>query len=61
MRRLLSISFTLALTASATLADPGGKLDLIVQPEPPSVMIGITTNGPAILVGSNIYESMLRL
>ena len=62
MRRLLSIPFALALTVSAALADPvsGGKLDLIVQPEPPSVMIGITTNGPALLVGGNIYESLLR-
>ncbi|PTW58990.1 peptide/nickel transport system substrate-binding protein [Breoghania corrubedonensis] len=62
MRRLLTIPFALALTVSAALADPvsGGKLDLIVQPEPPSVMIGITTNGPALLVGGNIYESLLR-
>ncbi|WP_321333373.1 ABC transporter substrate-binding protein [Breoghania sp.] len=64
MRRLLSIplAFTLSLSASAVLAEPvsGGKLDLIVQPEPPSVMLGVVTNGPAILVGGNIYEGLLR-
>lgn len=72
MRRLLSITFALSMsvTAALTVAPPvalaaetpvsGGTLNLIVQPEPPSLMIGITTNGPALLVGGNIYESLLR-
>lgn len=62
MRRLLSTSFALFLTAGAAFAAPaaGGKVNLIVQPEPPSLMIGITTNAPALAVGGNIYESLLR-
>ncbi|HEX8048672.1 ABC transporter substrate-binding protein [Rhizobium sp.] len=62
MRRLLSMSLALVLIASAAYAAPveGGKINLIVQPEPPSLMIGITTNGPSLAVGGNIFESLLR-
>ena len=62
MRRLISASLAIFMmtTAASAQAVPGGKLNLIVQPEPPSVMIGTTTNGPALLVGGNIYESLLR-
>lgn len=62
MRRLLSTSFAMVLMAGAAFAAPsaGGKVNLIVQPEPPSLMIGITTNAPALAVGGNIYESLLR-
>lgn len=62
MRRLLSASLFLFLSASTAFSAPasGGKANLIVQPEPPSLMIGITTNGPALAVGGNIYESLLR-
>jgi peptide/nickel transport system substrate-binding protein len=62
MRRLLSTSLALFLTATAAFAAPvsGGKANLIVQPEPPGLMIGITTNGPSLAVGGNIFESLLR-
>lgn len=62
MRRLLSMSLALVLTASAAYAAPveGGKINLIVQPEPPGLMIGIVSNGPSGLVGGEIYESLLR-
>ena len=62
MRRLISASLAIFMTTIAAFAQavPGGKLNLIVQPEPPSIMIGTTTNGPALLVGGNIYESLLR-
>jgi peptide/nickel transport system substrate-binding protein len=44
----------LFLTTTAAFAEAvtGGKLNLIVQPEPPSIMIGTTTNGPALLVAA---------
>ncbi|WP_454690947.1 ABC transporter substrate-binding protein [Achromobacter aloeverae] len=38
----------------------GGAINVIVQPEPPGLMIGITQNGPTQLVAGNIYEGLLR-
>ncbi|WP_218510681.1 ABC transporter substrate-binding protein [Variovorax sp. dw_308] len=38
----------------------GGVINAVVQPEPPGLMLGITQNGPAALVASNIYEGLLR-
>lgn len=63
LRRLLSTSFAIMLAAAAAAqADPvdGGKLNLVVQPEPTSIMIGITTNGPSLAVGGNLYEGLLK-
>ena len=62
MRYLLFASLlALPIVSSATAAPtPGGTANLIVQPEPPSLMIGITTNAPALAVGGNIYEGLLR-
>lgn len=62
MRRILTLSLGFGLMASAAFAAPvsGGKANLIVQPEPPSIMIGITTNAPSLAVGGNIYEGLLR-
>jgi len=38
----------------------GGDLNVIVQPEPPGLMLGIVQNGPAQMVAGNIYEGLLR-
>jgi hypothetical protein len=35
-------------------------LNVLVQPEPPGLMLGITQNGPTQLVAGNIYEGLLR-
>ncbi|NJO21908.1 MAG: ABC transporter substrate-binding protein [Sphingomonadales bacterium] len=59
MRRHLSASLILLLSSFATPAF-GGKVNLIVQPEPPGLMLGIITNGPSLAVGGNIYEGLLR-
>jgi len=63
---VLALGLCLA-AAPAVLADtsddtpvPGGRLDLVVQPEPPGLMIGVVTNGPSLLVGGSIYEGLLR-
>jgi peptide/nickel transport system substrate-binding protein len=38
----------------------GGVINAVVQPEPPSLMMGITQNGPTQLIAGNIYEGLLR-
>ena len=63
MRRRRSASLLLLLLPAITaFAAPvlAGKANLIVQPEPPGLMIGVTSNGPSLAVGGNIYESLLR-
>ncbi|WP_102222668.1 ABC transporter substrate-binding protein [Acidimangrovimonas sediminis] len=62
---VVALGLTLAATAShAASSDStpvkGGRLDLVVQPEPPGLMIGIITNGPSLMVGGSIYEGLLR-
>lgn len=60
---LYSATVALALAVSpAHAADPvqGGTLNVVVQPEPPSLMLGIVQNGPTQTVGGQIYESLLR-
>ncbi|WPB55146.1 ABC transporter substrate-binding protein [Xylophilus sp. GOD-11R] len=37
----------------------GGTINVALQPEPPSIMIGTISNGPALLVGGNLYEGLL--
>lgn len=39
----------------------GGTLNMIVQPEPPTVMLGINKLGPVSFVGSKIYEGLITL
>lgn len=38
----------------------GGVLNVVVQPEPPGIMIGIYQNVPSQMVGGNIFEGLLR-
>ncbi|SNR56762.1 ABC transporter substrate-binding protein [Puniceibacterium sediminis] len=40
--------------------DVGGRIDIVVQPEPPSLMLGLVQNGPTQQVAGDIYESLLR-
>jgi peptide/nickel transport system substrate-binding protein len=57
---LLALS-TIALPIGAMAQPtPGGRANLIVQPEPPSLMLGIVTNAPTQLVAGQIYEGLLR-
>ncbi len=47
--------------AQAQAPKPGGTLNLIVQPEPPTVMLGINKLGPVSFVGGKIYEGLITL
>ncbi|MQQ09069.1 ABC transporter substrate-binding protein [Epibacterium sp. SM1979] len=49
-----------ALAGTALAAETGGRLDIVVQPEPPGLMLGLVQNGPTQLVAGDIYESLLR-
>lgn len=44
------------------LADPqsSNRLNLVVQPEPTSLMLGLIQNAPSQLVSGSIYESLLK-
>jgi peptide/nickel transport system substrate-binding protein len=37
----------------------GGTLNMIAQPEPPVLMVGLNTQGPTLYVGGQIYQSLL--
>ena len=60
----------IAAVAALTLAGPlaaqdgepqsGGTLNVVIQPEPPGLMLGIVQNGPTQMVAGDIYESLLR-
>ncbi|MCW5729671.1 MAG: ABC transporter substrate-binding protein [Alphaproteobacteria bacterium] len=61
-RLLLTACATLALALSipgAGAQQRGGTLNVLVQPEPPTLMLGINQQGPVELVGSKIYQSLL--
>ncbi|MCA0919270.1 ABC transporter substrate-binding protein [Pseudooceanicola nanhaiensis] len=49
-----------ALPAFAQDPVAGGRLNLLVQPEPSGLMLGITTNAATNLVSGGIYEGLLR-
>ena len=38
----------------------GGTINVLVQPEPPGLMMGLIQNGPVQLIAGNIYEGLLR-
>lgn len=38
----------------------GGVINVLVQPEPPGLMVGITQNAPTQMIAGNIYEGLLR-
>ncbi len=37
----------------------GGTLNMIAQPEPPMLMVGLNSQGPTLYVGGQIYQSLL--
>lgn len=63
MKKRLFLSTLLlasALAGPALAQDAGGRLDIVVQPEPPGLVLGLVQNGPTQLVAGDIYESLLR-
>ncbi len=61
-RGLMLGAASAVLLAGAALAGPksGGTINVVIQPEPPGLMLGLTQNGPTQMVAGNIYESLLR-
>ena len=58
--RTLAASVLLSLTAGSLSAqEAGGTLNLIVQPEPPTINVGVNRLGPTTYVGNKIYEGLL--
>lgn len=61
----LLLTLMLAATTGSALAqetpERGGTLNMVVQPEPPTVMLGISKLGPVSFIGSKIYEGLISL
>lgn len=57
---LTGVALSLALTGIASAQTPGGVANVVVQPEPPGLMLGLVQNAPAQMVAGNIYEGLLR-
>ncbi|MFX0545383.1 ABC transporter substrate-binding protein [Roseovarius sp. S1116L3] len=66
LRSLKFAAAAVALALAGPLAaqdgepQPGGTLNVVIQPEPPGLMIGLIQNGPTQMVAGDIYESLLR-
>lgn len=60
MNKLLAAASALALAAPALAQDDKTRVDVVIQPEPPGLMLGLVQNGPTQMVAGNIYESLLR-
>ncbi|WP_245490363.1 ABC transporter substrate-binding protein [Mesorhizobium sp. M7A.F.Ca.US.011.01.1.1] len=56
---MLSLAVTLPTLTGLAAQEAGGTLNLIVQPEPPTVNVGVNRLGPTTYVGNKIYESLL--
>ena len=62
-RTLITTTLALGLATGATSAmaqTSGGRINVVIQPEPPGLMLGLIQNGPTQMVAGNIYESLLR-
>ena len=51
---------TMANLVSAETPKSGGSINVVIQPEPPGLMLGLLQNGPTQMVAGNIYEGLLR-
>ncbi len=61
LTRLTTLAAAL-LVSTALYAEPvtGGRANVVIQPEPPSLMMGLVQNGPTQMVAGQIYEGLLR-
>ena len=59
---LIAVAVAASVSAAAFAQTPksGGVANVIIQPEPPSLMVGLVQNGPTQMVAGNIYEGLLR-
>lgn len=63
MFQYLTTAAAIAIASSLSAQeDPksGGTLNVVIQPEPPGLMMGLIQNGPTQMVAGQIYESLLR-
>lgn len=62
MNRFVISAVASILPLAPAMAEPvaGGRANVVVQPEPPSLMLGLVQNAPAQMVAGNIYEGLLR-
>jgi peptide/nickel transport system substrate-binding protein len=62
IKRTVLSGIAVALMSMSAHADPkaGGRANVVIQPEPPSLMLGLVQNGPTQMVAGNIYEGLLR-
>jgi peptide/nickel transport system substrate-binding protein len=58
--RSLALIAAMTMIAPAHAQQSGGTLNLVIQPEPPGLMMGLLQNGPTQMVAGDIYESLLR-
>jgi peptide/nickel transport system substrate-binding protein len=60
---LLVLIVTGGVTPDAVAETPkyGGTVNVIVQPEPPGLNVGLYQNLPTHMIGGNIYEGLIRL
>jgi peptide/nickel transport system substrate-binding protein len=60
-RRAIAVTSAGVLAPTIGYGQPAARsrLNVLVQPEPPTLMLGINQQGPVELVGSKIYESLL--
>lgn len=50
----------IVFSAAAQTPKAGGVANVIIQPEPPGLMVAMVQNGPTQMVAGNIYEGLLR-
>ena len=53
-----ALSAVMGLPAFAQ-GDANGRLNMILNPEPPILVVGLNTQGPTLYAGGQIYESLL--
>jgi len=58
-RMLLAVGMMMLAVSTANAQTRGGTLNVLVQPEPPTLMLGMNQQGPVELVGSKIYQTLL--
>src|SRR6266511_4055783 len=61
-RKILMSFAARCMLRTAAVADgpkAGGVVNAVIQPEPPSLMVGLVQNGPTQMVDGNIYTFKL--
>jgi peptide/nickel transport system substrate-binding protein len=59
-RAVIAAAMLFASQAMAQAPQRGGTMNIIISPEPPTLMIGINQTTPTAIVAGKIYESLLR-